>query len=214
MTHPPIETGADDIAAHPRHTGHRWFDLTMALSAIFISAISLFVAIEHGRIERNLVAANSWPFLREIRSNQYDDGKAIAIGLSNGGVGPAKVVSLQVFYKGQPVASAVDLLRRCCGLSADASVLKRQIPTGAVSLSTVDETVLRAGENDPVVELQRAVADHAVAAAFSEALADVTFKACYCSILDECWTSNLQDIHVVTAKSCPIPAVAFVPNGR
>ena len=32
---------------HPAHTGHRWLDVVLALSAIFVSVIFLVVAIEH-----------------------------------------------------------------------------------------------------------------------------------------------------------------------
>src|SRR4051812_31961149 len=99
LSEPPVETGADDIQARPRRTGVGWFDLVLALSAIFISAVSLAVAIEHGRTERDLVAASSWPFLRALISNSYGDGEArfAAIGVSNGGVGPAKLESYEVF---------------------------------------------------------------------------------------------------------------------
>src|SRR5579862_9169747 len=116
---PPVQAGTDDIHAHPRHTGVRWFDLVLALSAIFISAVSLAVAIEHGRTERDLVAANSWPFLREVLSNEYTtgpNGTYSAFGVSNGGVGPAKLESFEVFYDHAAVHSGVDLLRRCCSL--------------------------------------------------------------------------------------------------
>jgi hypothetical protein len=41
----------------------------VSVTAIFISAISLFVAIQHGKTERDLVAANVWPFPRAILSN-------------------------------------------------------------------------------------------------------------------------------------------------
>src|ERR1700749_4530159 len=117
MSHPPIESGADDISAHPRHTGHRGFDLVLALSAIFISAVSLAVAIEHGRTERDLVAASSWPFLRAVLSNgggQAPGENSVVIGVSNGGVGPAKLESFEVFYRGQAASSGLDLMRRCC----------------------------------------------------------------------------------------------------
>ncbi len=213
MPEPPIETGAGEVAPRPRKTGEQWFDLIVAISAIFISAISLFVAIEHGRTERDLVAASSWPFLREVRSNDRGPEKTIAIGVSNGGVGPAKIVSFAVFYKGAPMSSAVDLLRHCCGLSADPAAARRQLPQG-IALSVVDQTVLRAGEDDVAMEVRRESVDPAVAASFGQALADITFKACYCSILDECWISSLQDIRVVPVRSCPAPAVAFVPNGN
>ena len=60
----PVQVTTDEVHAHAKHTGHRFLDLTLALSAIFISVVSLIVAIEHGRTERELVAANSWPFVQ------------------------------------------------------------------------------------------------------------------------------------------------------
>src|ERR1700760_2630374 len=119
LREPPVDTGADDVQAHPRRTGIAWFDLALALSAIFISAVSLAVAIEHGRTERDLVAASSWPFIQATLSNEYSEGSGqlyAAFGVANGGVGPAKLQTFEVFYKGQPARSGVDLLRRCCGL--------------------------------------------------------------------------------------------------
>ena len=211
---PPVETGADDIQAHPRHTGVRWFDLILALSAIFISAVSLAVAIEHGRTERDLVAANSWPFLREIRSNESstDADSDVEIGLSNGGVGPAKVESFEVLYKGHPVASGLDLLRRCCGLAPGDAAVARQLPQG-LRFSIVDHTVVRPGENNVVFRINRGSA-HELPDRLSAALGNVSFHACYCSILDQCWTSTLQDTHTTAVKACPEPKQRFDPNGR
>jgi hypothetical protein len=49
---------------HVAHgTGHRWLDLTLALSAMLVSIVSLAVAVHHGNAMDRLVAANSWPFL-------------------------------------------------------------------------------------------------------------------------------------------------------
>jgi hypothetical protein len=30
---------------HPAHTGHRWLDMSLALSAMFVSVVSLVVAV-------------------------------------------------------------------------------------------------------------------------------------------------------------------------
>ena len=49
---------------HRAHgTGHRWLDLTLALSAMFVSIVSLILAVHSGHAMDRLVAANSWPFL-------------------------------------------------------------------------------------------------------------------------------------------------------
>jgi hypothetical protein len=209
--HLPVETGADDVQAHPRHTGHRWLDMALALSAIFISAVSLAVAIEHGRTERDLVAANSWPFLREIRANEYStgpEGTYSAIGVSNGGVGPAKLESFEVFDKGVAVRSGLDLLRHCCGLGPTAEDATRQLPHG-FHYSVTDHTVLRAGEPTATLSVPQG---SPVGDAFKDALKDLSFRACYCSILDQCWISNLQDTRTTPVKACPEPAVRFDPN--
>ena len=98
MSEVPVDTGAGDITPAPRRTGGKHFDVVIAVAAIFISAVSLFVAIQHGKTERDLVAANVWPFPRAILSNGYDNNHSIAIGVSNGGVGPAKISSFDASF--------------------------------------------------------------------------------------------------------------------
>jgi len=205
---PPVETGADDIHAAPRRTGMRWFDLVMALSAIFISAVSLAIAIDNSRAEHNLVAASSWPFLRALYSNGYHGD--VALGVSNGGVGPAKLDSFQLFYKGQAVASNLDLLRRCCGLGSTTEDVMRQVHN-KMRYSVVDRTVMRAGEVQEVVGVRQ---DTEVGQRLADALPDIAFRVCYCSILDQCWVSSLQDTRVTEVKACPEPRRRFVPNAR
>jgi hypothetical protein len=205
MPHSPISSGPDDIEAHPRHTGHRWFDLILALSAIFISAVSLAVAIEHGRTERDLVAASSWPFIGAVIANQYstEGGRSLAaIGVSNSGVGPAKIESLEVFYQGKPARSGSDLLRRCCGLQPAG-----ELPHGR-HFEVTDRTVLRAGEARATFGVWR---DSPVGEAFAHHLTDFTFRTCYCSVLDQCWVSNMRNLRTTPVKACPEPKVRFDP---
>jgi hypothetical protein len=211
---PPVHVSGDEVHAHPRHVGNRWIDLSLAFAAIFISVVSLFVAIEHGKTERQLVAANSWPFLRAIISNaRTDDPEGdVAIGVSNGGVGPAKLQSLQVFYRGEPVSSGVDLLRRCCGLPADKAAATRSL-AGRFRYSIVDDTVLRPGEEALTVEVRRAGAEPLVDR-FSTEVRYVTFRACYCSVFDECWESDLRSTRVTKVEACGRPQHPFDPNGR
>jgi hypothetical protein len=70
---PPVNTGAEGVHAEPKRTGHRLLDLSIAVSAILISLTSLAIAIHHGRVQQKLVAANSWPFLTSITSNDFGE---------------------------------------------------------------------------------------------------------------------------------------------
>lgn len=209
----PVETGAEHVHVHPRHVGFRWLDLSIALTAIAISAISLGVAFEHGRTERELVASNAWPFLREFRSNGDLKDQQIGIGLSNGGVGPAKVRSLEVFYRGAPVGTPVELLRRCCGLGPDDASFRRQLP-GGFNWAVADGIVLRPGELNVVFRLSKTPGNAAVYDRMNGAIREIRFRACYCSILDQCWRSDLRSIDPLPVKSCPAPAHPYRADGR
>ena len=213
MSEVPVETAAGDVTAAPRRSGVRHFDAIVSIAAIFISAVSLYVAIEHGKTERQLVAANVWPFLREIRSNGYGPQNGIAIGYSNVGVGPAKVRSFEVFYRGEPVTSELDLLRKCCGLSAGADSVRKALPRG-IYYSTADETVLRPGELNPVTMVYRVPSAPEIPSRFAEALGQVSFLACYCSVLDQCWRTSLQSMRAEPVRECAPPEHPYNPNGR
>jgi len=212
MSEPPVRLGPDGPDAHPRKTGHNRLDLVLALAAIFISGVSLYVAIEHGKTERDLVAANSWPFLRATLSNVYGSDQSLAVGFSNGGIVPAKVKTYELFYRGVPVPTALALLQRCCGLASDPARIRRQLARSLLTSAAEDE-VLRPGEDNPVVQLRRDVPDAALVPAFNAALRGLTFRACYCSVFDECWITNLASTEVKAVKVCPIPKVPFTGRG-
>jgi hypothetical protein len=90
MSEVPVDAGGGDVTPAPGRTG-RLTSMRLSPSPRSSSRPSLYVAIEHGKTERELVAANVWPFPRAILSNGYDNKSSIAIGVSNGGVGPAKI---------------------------------------------------------------------------------------------------------------------------
>lgn len=211
MSEAPVEAGVDDVKPAPRRTGFRHFDVITSIAAIFISAVSLYVAIEHGKTERQLVAANVWPFLREIRSNGYGPDGDVAIGIVNVGVGPAKVRSLEVSYGGQPASSGLDLLRKCCGLPTNAAATKSALP-GGFYYSTADNSVLRPGEANPVLKLRR-TSSPAMANRFASALDGLSFRVCYCSVLDQCWKSDMRSMQAQPVHECSAPEHPFNPNG-
>ena len=213
MSEAPVEASADDVQPVPRKTGRAHFDVIVSLTAIFISSVSLFLAIQHGKTERDLVAANVWPFPRVILSNGYDSKNSIAIGVSNGGVGPAKIRSFELFYEGKPASSGLDLLRKCCGLGAGDAAVKSQIPEG-IRYSIVDETVLRPGEDNPVLRLRPSTTSPDVPDRLSAALTKLTFRVCYCSVLDQCWINDLRSTSTRPVSECRPPEHPYDPNGN
>jgi len=44
-------------------------------------------------------------------------------------------------------------------------------------------------------------------------LAQVSFRACYCSVLDQCWISNLKSTRVERVAECTPPEHPYDPNG-
>ncbi len=199
MSEPPIQTGVDHVHAHPRPVGHRSIDLVLALSAVFISAVSLTVAVEHGRIERQLVQANSWPFLQ--MESEYSTHNTSRILLVNAGIGPAKLETFQVLYQGRPVPDLYTLLRLCCGLAATPEGRHAQFPNG-LSISEEGNQVLRPGETRSVMVVPGSPERHDMSELFLKASDAITFEACYCSVFDQCWISNLASLRPREVRAC------------
>ena len=64
-----------DVEHHHHHdTGHRWLDITLGVSAVFISLMSLLLAIQHGRAMEKMVQANTWAFVMVEHDTSYPDG--------------------------------------------------------------------------------------------------------------------------------------------
>lgn len=200
VSEPPIEVGADDLRPTPKRSGYNLLDIAIALTAIFISAVSLFVAIEHGHAQRQLVAANSWPFLSAGVNVPIDNGTA-SLTISNEGTGPAKLEYVQFYYKNKPVSSVTDLMEQCCQFKTKGG--KSKNTTIALTLNATDGVVLRPGAQLTTIAIQAPISDPVLRRTLPAAMLALKYKACYCSIFDECWISNLYSLHPQKVKSCP-----------
>ena len=191
--------GPPEAYGQPPRTGRLWFDMLAALSAIIISVVSLFVSLRGEKNQHGLLSANAWPFVQLSKSLFPTENK---LDVENEGVGPAKIYSFEVFYQGQPVASARDLLQRCCGYEPGRN--------GPIHYGTVDGNVLRPGEHILTLAVTLKPDNQDLFHRFGAAMNDLTFKGCYCSILDECWTSDLQSLQQTSVRSCPAAEDQFV----
>jgi len=100
-----------------------WTESVLSIFAIIIAAISLWIAIDTERTNRQLVAEAAWPFLQTYHSTFAEGQQAISLYIANAGVGPAKVETLEVFWNGKPYGSSAELMKACCGLGGPATCL-------------------------------------------------------------------------------------------
>jgi hypothetical protein len=199
-----VDGGPELENHHQRHTGHRWLDITLAVSAILISVISLFLAIQHGRAMERMVEAATWPYVIVDSSTANPDGTPhVTLHISNKGVGPARVESLEVFYQGVALTDPEMLLR---------TVLESPDPARRWPLlqSDVIDSVLSAREEANLIDLDARNFTTGEYTRVGDALGKMTFRTCYCSVFDECWMLDTgKSPRALAVKACPVPRVQF-----
>ena len=197
-----MEEGAHQHASHA--TGTRWLDVSLALSAFFVSLVSLGLAIHNGRTMERLVAANSYPDLEFEYGNGYDlhDGRgerpAIYLSLRNTGIGPARVHSLELPFNQRPVTNLRSLLELCCTREpADA------LPKTSYRLSgDVRGAMLPAGRDLNLFAWPRPEADPRWAR-LEAAYLQIGARVCYCSVFDECYVRDSARREPGRVRACP-----------
>ncbi len=200
---------------HGHHDSHgggrRWFDISMAVAVLLVSSGSLYVALHTGHTMEALVHANerlvraqSTPVLQYDHGNVTDEGKAqLEFTITNVGTGPARIVWFEVGSAsgrfsniGQWVISTGDGPIRFTSASINQIVLaqneKRQMfawerpadEAGRIRWELIDRERFK-----------------------------TKVKACYCSVFDQCWQSNLEadipkEVPSCERKDGPQPAQA------
>lgn len=163
-------------------------------AAVLISAISLALAISANRTQERLLAASTWPFLQYYTANRADDGSSsISFSLQNAGVGPARVRNVQVEYGGHMQPNARSLLDACCA-SAGKPVR---------TITSIPERVLTATELVTFFRFDEADADPDSWARLNTERFKVRVKACYCSVLGDCWMYDSNGHDADTIPGCP-----------
>lgn len=206
----------------PSLLDRHWGESVLAIGAVIIAAVSLWVAYDTERTnrqlvtsERDLVAASSWPFVQIAENDQTPDGKpGMTLFISNGGIGPAKLETFEVFWKGKAQRNPWELLGACCvppGASSASTAAGPDLPFGR---STTSGVVLRAGQVLNFLFLERTAEDAASLDALGSRLSELSFRYCYCSAFDECWLSEQHfgrphDMNPPRVRVCPEPAVPY-----
>ncbi|HEY4115721.1 MAG TPA: hypothetical protein VGM17_16820 [Rhizomicrobium sp.] len=206
------------MAGKPEKPSRRhWTDTLFAVAALFVSAVSLWVGIRTETANEQLVAASSWPFLQVQISNADANAKLdLQFSVENTGVGPAKVETFEVFWNGKPFRSAAELLGACCGykvVPATSPDAKNHTP---LITGTVQGAVLRPGEPKTFIHYALNADNLAVWKKLDKAREQMSYRVCYCSVLNDCWRNVLRSelyfpgqLHPEKARTCPVPVVAY-----
>jgi len=186
---------ADDNAAPaPRR---RSADIMIGAAAVLISAISLGLAISANRTQERLLAASTWPFLQYGTGNRTEDGQsAITLSLYNGGIGPARVHSIQVLLDGKPQYDAGKLLVACCNPENKAMSTVTSAGSGVLAADSKESFLLMTEKDN----------DAEVWAQFNRRRFDLKVLVCYCSVLKDCWTFDSTQTEPTPIAACPVVA--------
>ena len=66
-----------------------------------IAAISLWIAIDTERTNRQLVVEAAWPFVHVYTSGGSSPQLPLTLSIANAGIGPAKIETLELFWNGK-----------------------------------------------------------------------------------------------------------------
>jgi len=186
-----------EIHAHRHETGHRWFDLALGLSVLVISIASMVIAIQNHHAMKNLVTANSWPYLQMGHGNVVDGSADIHFDIKNAGVGPALIEKFVVTYNGQPVTGTKELLQRCCGIQ-DTDLTKKL----DINVDQVADRVLSARDDIAFLSLPKQDTNLDLWQKLNVERFKIGMTACYSSVLGEHWMTGLGGVKPRSVESC------------
>jgi len=205
-----MEESAHGHAHRPHGTGFHWLDISLALSAFFVSLVSLFLAIHNGHTMERLVAANSYPNIDFSQSNMGDlhDGlgmrPVLRLSLANTGIGPARLRAVELSFAGKPAANLHELLALCCTAEPAGSLPK----TNYWHSGSLRGAMLQAGKEVDLFAWPEAANDPRWAR-LRGLLGEIGARVCYCSVFDECYQADRRQPEPDRVRACPAAATPY-----
>jgi hypothetical protein len=189
-------------------TGHKWVDWSVTGAALLVSFSSLGIAIHHGHTMKQLVEANSQPFLQfqysdaERRSDGGFDS-ALLLEVENVGAGPARIEWFRANMAGKAVTNWRRALEAMQEQVIKSGRLTTRVEIGRMITADIAPHYLKAGNKLQILRWPRTETN----AAFWDIARDISYKesqlrACYCSIFDQCWTASNGSFRPRSIEQC------------
>ena len=193
-------------------------DTVIAVAALFVSAVSLWVGVRNELANEELVQGSTWPFAQIIINNADPDGHPdLQFEVMNSGVGPAKIESFELFWKGKPFPNGPALVQQCCGYRSVPAASTESAHHTPLLTGAVQGMVLRPGDVETFIRYRLSSDNASVWSALDKVRNQISYRICYCSVLDQCWRSTLRSdigvrgqLHPTEVSECPIPAVPYL----
>jgi len=135
--------------------------------------------------------------------------RRIYLKIENDGIGPARVQTFEVWWQGQPVATGPELLRRCCTTDANTPIDSSTARSLGLAIGQIASRVIRAGESEAFLALELKDANADIWHRPDTACLQLKMRACYCSVFDECWETDLEQTSARRVGSCPVAKLPF-----
>jgi len=133
--------------------------------------------------------------------------------LVNNGIGPARIEWVEFRFKNKPVADLSELLEACCSATQEEKESLHQ-RAGFDRRVNVEGNLIRAGAMKSLFTWKEQTKPNPVFDALHRQMKYVDFKACYCSVFDECYVQEYSETKPVPVKECTAPKVPFRPRFR
>jgi len=191
---------------HHVHGARHWADFAIPAAALLISLISISVAWHHGQVMRELVQqnerlvqANSLPWLQISGSNRVTNGlQDLSFQVTNQGVGPGEVRSVQMLVDGRAVSDLRQILDGCCSGK----------DFRGIGTSTLLGRMIRPGEEVRFIQLPAQASSQPAVVALNKARQSgrIETRLCFCSVFGDCWTVTSRDNErPAPVRQCAVP---------
>ena len=166
--------------------------LFITIPAFVISLALAYATFVQADATHKIQQSETWPYVSYGTSNTNEGKPEISFNLTNGGVGPAKLVAMQFAYKGKPMNSPREFLRSCCAGTRPLSFMSSPV-----------NGVLRPGERRDFIRLARDESNTDIWDKLEAERWNVVVQSCYCSIFDDCWVLDSGKNDPQPVDSCP-----------
>ena len=150
--------------------------------AIVISMVALIVSIQEANLLKEQQKVMVWPYL--TLGTSYNN-KGVEFELSNNGIGPGIVQSVEVRYKGTPYRNWDALM--------DAILPGHSVDYNVYRVDDFHNDVVKAGDAYRVFYLPWNEETRKMA----ETIPQWNYKICYCSVIGDCWENVNGEIRAV-----------------
>jgi len=164
-----------------------WKDAEMitALSAVFIGVVALIIGAYQAKVASDQRSASVWPYLEITRHSS--EGKYYSFQITNKGVGPALIKSMDVLVDNKPMKGWTSAYRAM--INEDINIKSIYSTTNKAVIAVQETRKMSDVKDKDVITLLQKVPDN------------IEIKVCYCSIFKDCWLSG-RGIVTTEVSSC------------